>query len=181
MPRRRPCVCLALAAAAAAAAQAEPAAGVDDGPALRLELSPSAPASPAGADGRASVEQATQTVLWNDRAHWSMGLGVEQRWRQPLAGGPGGPGGPGLRLDGQNLLVGLSVPTGAQSRLAWQLPVADPRSTEAPMRVSWSFRPSDPYRELFRGSLLKLEFSGQTALSLRARGGRLGLMLTSRW
>lgn len=166
------CPCLVL-AAAAAGVHAEPA-GAEAPVPLRVELS-SAPPVPvtAGADGRATAQEATQTVVWTDRERWSLGLGVEQRWRRPL------PGGPGLQWDGQNALVGLSVPTGRGSRLAWQVPLAD--GGDAPVRVSWSFRTHDPYRDLFRGSLMKVEFSGQTSLSLRARGGRLGLMLTSRW
>lgn len=172
MAPNRPCLCLVL-AAAAAGAHAEPA-GAEPAPPLRVELN-SSPPQPvtAAADGRATAQEATQTVLWADHERWSLGLGVEQRWRRPL------PGGPGLQWAGQNALVGLSVPTGAGSRLAWQLPLAD--AGEAPVRVSWSFRSRDPYRDLFRGSLMKVEFSGQTSLSLRARGGRLGLMLTSRW
>lgn len=49
------------------------------------------------------------------------------------------------------------------------------------MRVSLVLTRSDPYRALLRGTLMRVELTGQTALSLKTRGSRVGVALSSQW
>ena len=49
------------------------------------------------------------------------------------------------------------------------------------MRVVLALVPQDPYADLRRGLLTKIELSGQTTLALRPRAGRFGVLLTSQW
>lgn len=123
------------------------------------------------------LEPSTQTMLWRHRGAVAFGVGVEQQ-RSPVAGGPG------LQpraLD--TMLVGVSFATGERTRLSWQTSAPDSGAplSERPMKVSLSFQRTDALKDLRRGSLLRMELSGETTLALKARGGRLGFALTSRW
>lgn len=143
---------------------------------------PLATALPAAVSAAVSLPQvadlATQTMLWRHRGAVGFGVGIEHR---------GGVAGAGLALPPGStdaLLVGVSVATGEHTRLSLQTPaagLADTPLAQRPMKVALTFQATDRLRQLRRGSLVRMELSGQTTLSLRARGGRLGLALTSRW
>ncbi len=84
------------------------------------------------------------------------------------------------------LLLVVGVPVGQLGQLRWQAPLASPAvpgldNTPRQMRVSLALTASDPYADLRRGMLTRVELSGQTTLSLRPRGGKVMLHLTSRW
>lgn len=159
-----------------------------DGAEVELTQAVSAPlAAPSGA--QPAADHATQTMLWHRRGAVGFGLGVEQRGaaagdQRLLYGEPrlGYGAGPGLQPRGDALLVGVSLATSERTRLSWQT-AADNGTplVHRPMKVSLSFQRTDALKELRRGSLLRMELSGQTTLALRARGGRLGVALTSRW
>ena len=89
-----------------------------------------------------------------------------------------------------SLLLVVGVPVGEfgkSGELRWQAPLAPPTavpgldSTPQQMRVSLALTATDPYADLRRGLLTRVELSGQTTLSLRPRGGKVMLNLTSRW
>jgi hypothetical protein len=123
------------------------------------------------------ADMATQTMLWRQRGAFGIGIGVEQR--NPDLHGPG------LQArNGDAVLLGVSLATSERTRLLWQTTTTDHANTplaDRPMKLSLTFQSSDALRELRRGSLLRMELSGQTTLALKARGGRLGFALTSRW
>ena len=84
------------------------------------------------------------------------------------------------------LLLVVGVPVGQLGQLRWQAPLTSPAvpgldSTPRQMRVSLALTASDPYADLRRGLLTRVELSGQTTLSLRPRAGKVMLHLTSRW
>lgn len=158
-----------LAACAAGAAQADPAA-------VELTQFRGAALAPAALP-QAGTDVATQTMLWRQNGRVALGVGIEQRAVAPA--------GPGLQPGhGDAILVGLSLATSSRTRLSWQSVLPDHPTaslSEQPVKVSLSFQRSDSLRELRRGSLMRMELSGQTTLALKARGGRVGLALTSRW
>ena len=122
-----------------------------------------------------------QTMVWRDRPAVQWGLGVEQRWTLPGTPGSASPGMPDA-----GLLVGLRLDAGPRAHLTWQAPLgrADTQSGEVQprkMRVALSLLPQDPYADLRRGLLTKVELSGQTTLALRPRGSRFDVLLTSHW
>ena len=85
-----------------------------------------------------------------------------------------------------SLLLVVGVPVGQLGQLHWQAPLASPAlpgldNAPRQMRVSLALTASDPYADLRRGMLTRVELSGQTTLSLRPRGGKVMLHLTSRW
>ena len=131
-----------------------------------------------------STEATTQTLLWARRDRLMVGVGFEQR---PLGLAPAGIVGTGyVRND---FVVGLGWATGARSRLTWELPVGNDSNnlaingarTEREMRVGLTFEGRNALGDLPRGTLLKMQLSGQTALALRPRHGRLNVTLHSRW
>ncbi len=123
----------------------------------------------------------TQSMVWTGGSRLSLGLGIEQR-AAPLL-----PRMPGSLVNGDaGLLIGLGLATGSRTRLTWQTPLlradgADAAGAPRQMRMGLVFTLHDPYADLRRGLLTRIELSGQTALALRSRGGRLGLTLTSQW
>lgn len=124
---------------------------------------------------------ATQTVLWAGQSRLWWGLGVQQRVPSLLPALPGS-----LANGDAGLLVGLGLDAGSSTRLTWQTPLVradgiDLRGLPRQLRVGLVFTLRDPYADLRRGMLTKIELSGQTAVALRSRGGRLGLTLTSQW
>ncbi len=125
--------------------------------------------------------RALQTMVWAVRPALQPGFGVEQRWTQPSALGSGLAGTPEV-----NLLVGLRLDAGPRAHLTWQTPLwrrdaQNPEAQPRQMRVALALLPQDPYADLRRGLLTKIELSGQTTLALRPRGGRFGVLLTSHW
>lgn len=123
----------------------------------------------------------TRTMAWSRNGAMQFGVGVEQPW-------PGSqtPTMPGLAPQ-PRMVLGASVDTGANTQLRWRTPLPATLAREATqqpqlMEVSLVLKPTDALANLRRGSLMKLELSGQTQLSLRPRGGgRMALTLTSKW
>lgn len=127
--------------------------------------------------------RAVQTMVWAMRPALQLGLGVvvEQRWTPPGAPGPVSPS-----TQDAHLLVGLRLDAGPRAYLVWQAPLWRPESQNGAiqarqMRVALALLPQDPYADLRRGLLIKVELSGQTTLALRPRGGHFGVLLTSHW
>ncbi len=125
--------------------------------------------------------RALQTMVWAVRPALQPGFGVEQRWPLPGVPGSGPPGTPDA-----GLLVGVRLDTRPGAHLTWQAPLGrrdaqngEPQARQ--MRVALALLPQDPYADLRRGLLTKIELSGQTTLALRPRGGRFGVLLTSHW
>ena len=130
---------------------------------------PALAASHLGGLAAASPGRIEQTMVWVARPVLQVGLGVEQRWALPSAG----------------LLVGRRLDAGPRAHLTWQAPLGRPDTQYGEvqprqMRVALALLPQDPYADLRRGLLTKVELSGQTTLALRPRGGRFGV-LPSHW
>lgn len=96
------------------------------------------------------------------------------------------PQGPGMASWGtgrDRLALGLGMEqrwrtsTGVLTSSAAEAVTAD----NPEMRVNLVLTRSDPYRRLLRGTLMRVELSGQTTLSLKARGSRIGVALASQW
>lgn len=146
------------------------------------------PTAPLATAAHLAPHAAMQTMLWRQRGALGFGIGVEQRIGgiEGPGAGSGFAGGPGLqpRSDANAIWLGLSLAPSESTRLTWQTAASDVPGTawsDRPMKVTLSFQRTDTFQHLRRGSLLRMELSGQTTLALRARGGRLGLALTSRW
>ena len=142
---------------------------------------PALAASSLGGPPAASPGRVVQTMVWVARPALQLGLGVEQRWALPGAPGAATPAAPGA-----GLLVGLRLDAGPRAHLTWQAPLGRPDTQYGEvqprqMRVALALLPQDPYADLRRGLLTKVELSGQTTLALRPRGGRFGVLLTSHW
>jgi len=151
-------------------------------------------AGAAGWQGRAA--QATQTMVW--AKPWAgggmrLGVGVEQRGA--AVGGfqsapyqnlrPGAAGDAGV-------LVGVAMPTGPRSHAFLQTPLLDPQRPQADelnvaglnnrerqVRVGLAFNSRKPYADLRKG--FRMELSGQSSLTFRPRGGRVGVTFQKIW
>lgn len=141
----------------------------------------------AGATGPpgASPVRTVQTMVWTARPLLQLGLGIERRWPQPssVSSPAPNPTDAGLLV---GLLVGLRLDAGPRAHLTWEAPLWRPETSSGDgqtreMRVALALTPQDPYADLRRGLLTKVELSGQTTLALRPRGRRIGLLLTSHW
>jgi len=158
---------------------------VSQTPSQALALPQSTLATP-GLGPPSGFQATTQTMVWSHADRLAVGVGVEQRWQgqdalqlQRLQGTP--------PVRDASMLVGVSLPTGERSRLTWQAPLV--RSDALPgtvvperqMSVGLDFHVRDPYSDLRRGSLMKVELSGPMVLSLKPRNGRLAVMLSSKW
>ncbi|WP_431256600.1 hypothetical protein ACQ86G_17955 [Roseateles chitinivorans] len=153
-------------------------------------------AGAAGWYGRAP--QATQTMLWAKPLSGSglrLGVGVEQRGAA-VGGGlyatpyqnlrPGAAGDAGV-------LVGLAMPTGPRSHAFVQTPLVDAQRAQIDdlnvpglnnrdqrqVRVGLAFNSRKPYADLRKG--FKMELSGQSSLTFRPRGGRVGVTFQKIW
>lgn len=129
--------------------------------------------------GRSTIAQ--QTMLWVEppQGRLSLGVGVEQRASRSLAPAVAG------------VLVGVALTTSQRSQLTLQTallnasrPSSDelwmpPGSETREVRMGLLFHTSNRYAQLRRG--VRVELSGQTTLSFRPRGGRIGVTLQSRW
>jgi len=163
---------------------------VSQTPGQALGLTPATQQNP-GLGGSPGFQAATQTMLWaRGGERLAVGVGVEQRWQGQDAMQQQRVQGTAPARDA-NVLVGVSMVTSDNSRLTWQAPLArndnpalNPSGVTLPerqMSVGLAFRARDPYSDLRRGSLMKVELSGPTVLSLRPRHGRLAVMLSSKW
>jgi hypothetical protein len=153
-------------------------------------------AGAAGWYGRAP--QATQTMLWAKPFAGSglrLGVGVEQRG-SAFGGGlyatpyqnlrPGAAGDAGV-------LVGLAMPTGPRSHAFVQTPLVDAQRAQIDdlnvpglnnrdqrqVRVGLAFNSRKPYADLRKG--FRMELSGQSSLTFRPRGGRVGVTFQKIW
>ena len=141
--------------------------------------------------GGLAASQAVQTMLWAGRPALRVGLGLELTATGLGAGAvPQGQRSVGIMTGSpaasSAMLLAVGMPAGRLGQLSWQTPLSRPtlagRDTEPrQMRFSLTLVAVDPYADLRRGMLTKLELSSQTALALRPRGGKLLVQLTSRW
>jgi hypothetical protein len=176
-----------LPAAAALPAQAQTeaatAAALREQAPLRVELTqttvaPAVTAVPAPGQS-AGFDTATQTTLWAGSARAAIGLGVQQPWRAPAWAAPARAD---TARDGQ-LLLALALKTSTHSRLIWQtepLAATSADGSAAPPPLALDLRHSNPYRSLLRGSL-RMQLGRDTALTLKPRGRRIGVALSSQW
>lgn len=127
----------------------------------------------------------SRTMLWSRNgalpSALQLGMGVEQAVPAP----PGSTAALGAPAQ-PRVLVGAALDTSATTQLTWRTPLQPSWSSEAQpartMEFSLVLKPQDALANLRRGSLMKMELSGQTQLSLRPRGGgRIALQLTSKW
>ena len=127
---------------------------------------------------------ARRSMLWAGAGSLQLGLGVQQS-SSPLPSTMASE--PGRPQQAPQLLLGASLDTSSTTQLRWHTPVRPAaslvREADEPrvMELSLVLKPQDPLANLRRGSLMKLELGGQTQLSLRPRGGKVMLRLTSQW
>jgi Spy/CpxP family protein refolding chaperone len=153
-------------------------------------------AGAAGWYGRAP--HATQMMVWAKPLSGSglrLGVGVEQRGAA-FGGGlyatpyqnlrPGAAGDAGV-------LVGLAMPTGPRSHAFVQTPLLDAQRAQIDdlnvpglnnrdqrqVRVGLAFTSRKAYADLRKG--FKMELSGQSSLTFRPRGGRVGVTFQKIW
>jgi hypothetical protein len=132
-------------------------------------------------EGRVMVPS-TQTMVWSRLQPLRLGVGVEQR----LQGGPAGLNSVDTVPRSSALLtMGVSVKTGASSRLSWQTQWPQSRVADdglgAERRPGWSLRQRDPLATLRAGSQFKAQLSDQTVVTLRPRRGQAVVTLQHRW
>lgn len=171
---------------------------------LRIELTQAtvAPAASAGqgiaalqpGTAGAGFETATQTMAWIGGRRAAFGVGVEQPWRAPAASLVP----QANETRDARLLLGVTLATSSRTRLSWHSePFGTRRSAEggagpaagtanegaptaeAPV-LALDMRRSDPYRAMLRGSL-RMQLGRDTAITLKPRGRRIGVALTSQW
>lgn len=120
-----------------------------------------------------------RTMLWSRQGPLELGLGLEQAGLQPPTTLPG-------PVPQPRLLLGASINTSDHTALSWRTPVPATLARESlqpqTMEFSLVLKPQDKLASLRRGSLMRLELSGQTQLSFKPRGGgRMTVQLTSKW
>lgn len=187
--------CRGLMACLCAAALVSPALAQDlservalDGSVLRLSVNQGEPlatsgAAPALGPGALASPNARQTMVWMRPRAGALGLGLGVEQREGLLSANGG-----VRQAG--LLLGVSLTTGQRSELVLQTPllnasrtVPEPGLASADearqLRMGLVFDSRKPYEDLRRG--VRVELSGQTTVSFKPRGGRIGVTVQSRW
>lgn len=162
---------------------------------LRLTQSDTQPLATAAQSGAVGAwygqsPTARQTMLW--ARPWAgrglaVGLGVEQRGAMP-GGGPYSQWRHGAGPD-SGVLLGLAVPTSQNTAVTLQTPLyesAQPGYNELDtlresrqVRVGLVFAKNKPYADLRKG--FRMELSGQSSLTFRPRGGRVGVTFQSTW
>lgn len=159
-----------------------------DGLVPRLSVSQSEPLATSGAmpalgPGAGASPSARQTMVWMRPRAGALGLGLGVEQREGLLPASGGERQAGL-------LVGVSLATGQRSELVLQTPlltasrtVPEPGLSSADearqLRMGLVFDSRKPYEDLRRG--VRVELSGQTTVSFKPRGGRIGVTVQSRW
>ncbi len=156
-------------------------------PAPALELAVSDSTLAVDSEDRVVVPSA-QTMVWARLQPLRLGVGVgvgvgvEQRLQ---VGAAGLHAIDGAQQTSTLLTMGVSVQTGANSRLSWQTQWPQSRfaddSLGAQQRPGWSLRQRDPIATLRAGSLFKAQLSDQTVITLRPRRGRAVVTLQHRW
>ena len=133
----------------------------------------------------ASPTRVVQTMVWTARPSLQLGLGIEKSSTPPSLNGILAP-----NMADAGLLVGLRLAAGPSAHLTWQAPLWLPdapigygqtRQMRLALALALTLTPQDPYADLRRGLLTKVELSGQTTQALRPRGGRIGLLLNNHW
>lgn len=153
-------------------------------------------AAAAGWYGRSG--QATQTMMWGrpwSRSNLHVGVGVEQRAAMPGGGlyatpyqnlHPGATGDAGV-------LIGLAMPTGARSHAFVQTSLVDASRPQLDdlrvpglsnrdgrqVRVGMVFNSRKPYADLRKG--FRMELSGQSSLTFKPGGGKVGMSFQKTW
>ncbi len=155
-------------------AAAEPSIGAQ----WRITEWPVAGAAPAPAGLTASSRRSEiETRLWLTAGRTSIGFGlgapsVFARDAQPWSG---------ERLPA-SMLVGVGYQLSARSRVYVDAAALDDLPRDRDVRIGFEFKPaSSPALGLARGSLLRVQWSSQSQLSLRVRSGGLAIALRSQF
>jgi len=166
-----------LAIATCTAARAEEAYGLQ--PPLITNLPRALQDSGWSAEVVREADQSSQATLWRSLGRLSFGLGMQRR-----------PAGSELRLggvperDSSELLLGVALRTGRQSRLTFQSSPAALLGAEPPANErqpgTMVLQSSDPYRSLRRG-MLRMELDRDSSVGLRVRKRQLMLQYSKTW
>ncbi len=148
--------------------------------AVMVDITPQRTLREASVGGPTQFSSGTRTMLWSRKGALQWGLGLEQASAQAPAGVQ-----PGL-MPAPRVLLGASLDTSTRTQLQWRTPMPatlarDGQDAPRVMEFSLVLKPADSMAALRRGALMRLELSGQTQLSVRPRGGRMALQLTSKW
>jgi hypothetical protein len=144
-------------------------------------LQPPLPAARAqdawSADVAREADHTSQAMLWRSIGRLSLGLGLQRR--------PGE-----LRLgslperDNSELLLGLAVRTGRQSRLSFQSSPAELLAAEAPANDmkpnAMALQSTDPWRTIRRG-MLRMNLDNDSSIGLRLRKKKVMLQYSKTW
>lgn len=142
---------------------------------LSLSVSQDVQAAP-----QADVERSVQSMLWARRQAVSVGFGVEQRSRRLSELATGAAAAP--MVQGQRLMVGVSVATSERTSVALQAPIwRDQRERAADDAPRMQLRSRDSLGELRAGLQMKMQVSEGTTVALRPRKRGFGVTLRSQW
>lgn len=122
-------------------------------------------------------DQGSQATLWRSLGRMSIGLGLQRRPPGELHLGDA------PERDGSELLVGVALRTGRQSRLTFQSSPAALLGAEPPGDAppgTMVLKSSDPYRAVRRG-VLRMELDNESAIGLRMRKRLVMLQYSKTW
>jgi hypothetical protein len=122
-------------------------------------------------------DQASQATLWRSLGRMSIGLGLQSRPANELQLGAA------PERDSSELLVGVAVRTGRQTRLSFQSSPAALLGATVPAERqpgTMVLQSSDPYRALRRG-VLRMDLDNSSAVNLRMRKRLLMLQYSKSW
>jgi hypothetical protein len=129
------------------------------------------------ADVAREADQSSHAILWRSIGRLSLGLGLQRRageWR--LGALP--------ERDGSDLLVGLAVRTGPQSRLSFESSPAAWSGAQAPAAGSAPgtlvLQSTDPWRSVRRG-VLRMNLDDDSSIGLRLRKRKVMLQYSRTW